>query len=116
MLGDSNSKYFYRAVQVGRIVNKISFLTNANGNMLEDTNQTGGTCEAYYKGIYAPEGMLELDFKIFNEIDLRYVLENEVAGYLVVSLCRFMMIKLQLMIVILNPSSNMLGTLWVIAL
>lgn len=59
-------------------------MKDPNGNVIEEVEKIGEACEQYYKEMYAPVDLPELDFSTFDEIAPRFTLtedlQNEMVG------------------------------------
>lgn len=59
-------------------------LKGLNGDIVNDAGEIGDMCEQYNKKIYAPIGLPELDFIMFDEIEPRVVLDEDIQDGLIV--------------------------------
>lgn len=76
-LGDSNTRFFFRSVQVRRVRNTITFLNETNVDAIEEVDQIRAT----YKELYAPSEIPQLDFYVFDDIDPSYILDEDIGAW-----------------------------------
>ncbi|KAF5195924.1 hypothetical protein FRX31_014489 [Thalictrum thalictroides] len=63
--GNGNTSYFFKLVQAKRVTNRITYLRDVNGDVIEDIEQIGNECISYYKALYAPDRMDAMDFSMY---------------------------------------------------
>ncbi|KAF5206669.1 hypothetical protein FRX31_003745, partial [Thalictrum thalictroides] len=87
-LGDNNTSYFFKSVKERQMKNKISCLTDGQGNTMVDMEATGAACVSYYKEIYSPDEMPELNFTCFDQLPVKRRINEEMTHSLIVEVTR----------------------------
>lgn len=80
-IGDSNTKFFFRSVQMRRVANKITYLLEGNRNMLEEVDKIGA-CKTYCKELYAQDVLLDVDFRKFQDINSSFSISEDIVEFL----------------------------------
>lgn len=116
-----NNAYFFISVQVRRTVNKITCLRYSNVQLLKNGDDIGNACEQFYKELYAPCTLLELNIDIFNNVweptplneELCQSLQRDITrNEITETLSTIKMTRRQEQMVSLLFSSTLCGELW----
>lgn len=67
-LGDGNTTYLFRSIQVKKAINKISCVWDQAGQLLENGSDIGDACVNFYKELFAPDVLSELKFDVFENM------------------------------------------------